>query len=112
MVDSDPLAQVDIDRVLFDDATGELLMTRYIGDTARIRPDLLSEAPAIALAAGAVYFLQCGHTPGSRTQMAGFAANLLPSLDVYSRGNASPVTMPKIRWPIRLPSATIRIGGI
>jgi dipeptidyl aminopeptidase/acylaminoacyl peptidase len=36
IVDSDPLGQSDIDRVLFDDLTGELLMTRYIGDTARM----------------------------------------------------------------------------
>jgi dipeptidyl aminopeptidase/acylaminoacyl peptidase len=38
VVDSDPLGQVDIDQILFDDATGELLMTRYVGDTARLYP--------------------------------------------------------------------------
>lgn len=38
VVDSDPLKLVDIDQVLFDDLTGELLMTRYVGDTARIYP--------------------------------------------------------------------------
>jgi dipeptidyl aminopeptidase/acylaminoacyl peptidase len=38
VVDSDPLKQVDIDQVLFDDLTGELLMTRYVGDTARLYP--------------------------------------------------------------------------
>src|SRR6476661_6064916 len=38
VVDSDPLNQVDIDQPLFDDLTGELLMTRYIGDTARLYP--------------------------------------------------------------------------
>jgi dipeptidyl aminopeptidase/acylaminoacyl peptidase len=38
VVDSDPLGKVDIDRIFFDDLTGELLMTRYIGDTARLYP--------------------------------------------------------------------------
>lgn len=38
VVDSDPLKQVDIDQPLFDDLTGELLMTRYVGDTARVYP--------------------------------------------------------------------------
>jgi dipeptidyl aminopeptidase/acylaminoacyl peptidase len=38
VVDGDPLGQVDVDRILFDDATGQLLMTRYIGDTARLYP--------------------------------------------------------------------------
>ena len=36
VVDSDPLGQSDIFQALFDDLTGELLMTRYIGDTARM----------------------------------------------------------------------------
>lgn len=38
VVDKDPLGQVDIDRVLFDEVTGEVLMTRYVGDTARLYP--------------------------------------------------------------------------
>lgn len=38
VVDSDPLGQVDVDHVLFDEASGELLMTRYVGDTARLYP--------------------------------------------------------------------------
>jgi dipeptidyl aminopeptidase/acylaminoacyl peptidase len=38
VVDSDPLKQADIDQILFDDRTGELLMTRYVGDTARLYP--------------------------------------------------------------------------
>lgn len=37
-IDSDPDGESDVDQVLFDDATGELLMTRYIGDTARLYP--------------------------------------------------------------------------
>lgn len=36
VVDTDPLGQSDIDQALFDDLTGELLMTRYISDTARM----------------------------------------------------------------------------
>jgi dipeptidyl aminopeptidase/acylaminoacyl peptidase len=36
VVDSDPLGRSDIFQALFDDLTGELLMTRYIGDTARM----------------------------------------------------------------------------
>ncbi len=36
VVDSDPAGEVDIDRAFFDDSTGQLLMTRYIGDTARM----------------------------------------------------------------------------
>jgi dipeptidyl aminopeptidase/acylaminoacyl peptidase len=36
VVDKDPLGQSDIYQVFFDDLTGELLMTRYFGDTARV----------------------------------------------------------------------------
>ena len=36
VVDSDPLGQVDIAQAFFDEKTGDLLMTRYIGDTARL----------------------------------------------------------------------------
>ncbi len=36
VVERDPLNEVDIDGALFDDATGELLLTRYVGDTARM----------------------------------------------------------------------------
>jgi dipeptidyl aminopeptidase/acylaminoacyl peptidase len=38
VVDRDPMNEVDIDQALFDDATGELLITRYIGDTIRWYP--------------------------------------------------------------------------
>jgi len=48
VVDSDPLGQVDIDRIFFDDATGELLMTRYVGDTARLYPKTPDMAQLVA----------------------------------------------------------------
>ena len=57
LVDSDPLGQVDIDRVLFDEVTGELLMTRYIGDTARLyakTPDMRALLEATRRAGGGV----------------------------------------------------------
>ena len=38
VVDEDPLREVDIRSALFDDATGELLLTHYVGDTARLYP--------------------------------------------------------------------------
>jgi dipeptidyl aminopeptidase/acylaminoacyl peptidase len=38
VVDRDPLGEVDIDAALFDETTGELLVTRYIGDTIRWYP--------------------------------------------------------------------------
>jgi dipeptidyl aminopeptidase/acylaminoacyl peptidase len=38
VVDSDPLGQVDLGQAFFDEANGALLMTRYIGDTARLYP--------------------------------------------------------------------------
>jgi dipeptidyl aminopeptidase/acylaminoacyl peptidase len=57
VVDSDPLGQVDIDRIFFDDATGELLMTRYVGDTARLypkTPDMAQMLEATRRAGGGV----------------------------------------------------------
>jgi dipeptidyl aminopeptidase/acylaminoacyl peptidase len=38
VIDGDPLNEVDIDQIFFDDRTNELLMTRYVGDTARLYP--------------------------------------------------------------------------
>ena len=38
VVERDPMNEVDIDAALFDDASGELLITRYIGDTIRWYP--------------------------------------------------------------------------
>jgi dipeptidyl aminopeptidase/acylaminoacyl peptidase len=38
IADRDPLGLVDIDEVYFDEAKGDVLMTRYIGDTARLYP--------------------------------------------------------------------------
>src|SRR5207249_1529276 len=36
VVDADPLGQSDIDQILFDDLTGELLRTRSVRDSARL----------------------------------------------------------------------------
>ncbi|MDQ2766651.1 MAG: alpha/beta fold hydrolase [Gemmatimonadota bacterium] len=63
VVDSDPLGQVDIDQPLFDDATGELLMTRYVGDTARLypkTPDMAQLLEATRRAGGGVVELGAG----------------------------------------------------
>ena len=38
VVDADPLGESDIDQIFFDDRADELLMTRYISDTARLYP--------------------------------------------------------------------------
>lgn len=38
VAESDPLGQVDIAQAFFDESNGDLLMTRYIGDTARLYP--------------------------------------------------------------------------
>ena len=57
VVDTDPLGQSDIDQVLFDDLTGELLMTRYIGDTARMyakTPDMKQLLDARRIGGGVV----------------------------------------------------------
>ncbi|MEP6551153.1 MAG: S9 family peptidase, partial [Gemmatimonadales bacterium] len=57
VVDSDPLGKVDIDRAFFDESTGELLMTRYIGDTARMyakTPDMKALLEAAQRVGGVV----------------------------------------------------------
>lgn len=57
VADSDPLKQVDIDQTLFDDVTGDLLMTRYVGDTARLyakTPDMQALLDATSRAGGGV----------------------------------------------------------
>jgi dipeptidyl aminopeptidase/acylaminoacyl peptidase len=69
VVDSDPLGQVDIDRVFFDDATGELLMTRYVGDTARLypkTPDMAQLLAATRRAGGGV--VEIGNWTSDRSQ--------------------------------------------
>jgi dipeptidyl aminopeptidase/acylaminoacyl peptidase len=38
VVDADPLQEVDIGAAIFDAATDELLVTRYVGDTTRLYP--------------------------------------------------------------------------
>ncbi|MDB4909851.1 MAG: family peptidase [Gemmatimonadetes bacterium] len=68
-VDSDPLKQVDIDQILFDDVTGELLMTRYIGDTARLYPktsDMEALLAATRRAGGGVVEMGGGTNDRSR----------------------------------------------
>ncbi|MEO5588881.1 MAG: alpha/beta fold hydrolase, partial [Gemmatimonadaceae bacterium] len=57
VVDSDPTGEVDIDRAYFDDSTGQLLMTRYIGDTARMyakAPDMQQMLDAAERVGGVV----------------------------------------------------------
>ena len=69
VVDGDPLGQVDIDQILFDDATGELLMTRYIGDTARLypkTPDMKQLLGATGRAGGGVVEIGSGTSDRSR----------------------------------------------
>jgi dipeptidyl aminopeptidase/acylaminoacyl peptidase len=63
VVDSDPLGAVDIDRILFDELTGELLMTRYVGDTARLyakTADMKAMLDAVRRAGGGVVELGSG----------------------------------------------------
>jgi len=69
VVDSDPLGKVDIDRIFFDDLTGELLMTRYIGDTARLypkTPDMQQLVDATRRAGGGV--VEIGGGTSDRTR--------------------------------------------
>jgi dipeptidyl aminopeptidase/acylaminoacyl peptidase len=69
VVDSDPMGQVDIDRILFDDSTGELLMTRYVGDTARVypkTPDMRELVRAATRAGGGVIEMGNGTTDRSQ----------------------------------------------
>jgi dipeptidyl aminopeptidase/acylaminoacyl peptidase len=69
VVDSDPLKQVDIDQILFDDLTGELLMTRYVGDTARLypkTPDMAALLEATRRAGGGVVEMGSGTNDRSR----------------------------------------------
>lgn len=69
VVDSDPLAQSDIYQVFFDDLTGELLATSYIGDTARIyakTPDMQRLLNATRRVGGGVVELGNGTRDRSR----------------------------------------------
>jgi dipeptidyl aminopeptidase/acylaminoacyl peptidase len=69
VVDSDPLEQVDIDRILFDERTGKPLMTRYVSDTARLypkTPEMQMLLDAVQRAGGGVVELGSGATDGSR----------------------------------------------
>ena len=69
VVDGDPLGKVDIDRAMFDEATGELLMTRYVGDTARLyakTPRMQALLRATRRAGGGVVEMGSGTTDQSR----------------------------------------------
>ena len=69
VVDSDPLGQSDIYQALFDDLTGELLMTSYIGDTARLyakTPDMQRLLDATRRAGGGVVEMGNGTLDRSR----------------------------------------------
>ena len=69
VVDSDPLGQVDLGQAFFDDATGQLLMTRYIGDTARLypkTPEMRDLLVATRKAGGGVVEMGSGTTDGSK----------------------------------------------
>ncbi|HXG69201.1 MAG TPA: S9 family peptidase [Gemmatimonadaceae bacterium] len=69
VVDSDPLGKVDLDRALFDEASGELLMTRYVGDTARLyakTPRMQALLRATRRAGGGVVEMGGGTTDQSR----------------------------------------------
>ncbi len=49
-VDQDPLGEADIDAAIFDPANGELLATRYIGDTVRWYPKTITTWRLVAAA--------------------------------------------------------------
>ena len=69
VVDSDPLGQVDLDQALFDERTGELLMTRYVGDTARLyakTPEMEALLNATRRAGGGVVEMGSGTNDRSR----------------------------------------------
>lgn len=69
VVDSDPLGEVDIDRILFDELTGEVLLTRYVGDTARLyakTPGMKALLDATHRAGGGVVELGNGTRDRSR----------------------------------------------
>ena len=69
VVDSDPLGQVDIAQALFDETNGELLMTRYIGDTARLYPkvpEMKALLDATRTAGGGVVEMERGTADRSR----------------------------------------------
>jgi dipeptidyl aminopeptidase/acylaminoacyl peptidase len=69
VVDADPLGESDVDRFFFDELTGELLMTRYISDTARLyakTPDMQALLDATRRAGGGVVEMGNGTSDRSR----------------------------------------------
>ena len=92
VVDSDPLGQVDIDQVLFDDATGELLMTRYVGDTARLypkTPDMEQLVAATRRAGGGVVEMGSGTRDRSQWTVTLNAPTKPAMTYLYSRGRTA-----------------------
>jgi dipeptidyl aminopeptidase/acylaminoacyl peptidase len=69
VVDSDPLGQSDVYQVFFDDTSGDLLMTRYFGDTARVyakTPDMQRLLDATRRMGGGVVELGSGTSDRSK----------------------------------------------
>lgn len=88
VVDTDPLGQSDIDQVLFDDLTGELLMTRYIGDTARMyakTPDMKQLLDATGRIGGGVVEMGSGTRDRSRWVVTLHTPTTPAATYIYSR---------------------------
>jgi dipeptidyl aminopeptidase/acylaminoacyl peptidase len=88
VVDSDPLGDVDIDRILFDELTGELLMTRYVGDTARLyakTTDMKALLDATRRAGGGVVELGSGTSDRSRWVVTRHTPTMPARTYLYSR---------------------------
>ena len=69
VVDGDPLKEVDIDQILFDNVTDAVLMTRYVGDTARLyakTPEMQALLDATRRAGGGVVEMGGGTNDRSR----------------------------------------------
>ena len=69
VIASDPLKEVDIDQILFDNVTDSVLMTRYVGDTARLyakTPDMQALLDATRRAGGGV--VEMGGGTNDRSQ--------------------------------------------
>ena len=88
VVDSDPLGEVDIDRILFDELTGELLMTRYVGDTARLyakTADMKAMLGAVRRAGGGVVELGSGTRDRSHWVVTRHTPTMPAKTYLYSR---------------------------
>jgi len=88
VVDGDPLGQSDIDQVLFDDLTGELLITRYISDTARMyakTPDMKQLLDATRRVGGGVVEMGSGTRDRSRWVVTLHTPTTPAATYIYSR---------------------------